>query len=417
MLINRILKLKKLIIVGLFLCLPLGYFARINIGSVFVGLYYWDILLVAYLVLSFGYLKNLKSNVLNLPLFYKLIFGFLVYAAIVTLNSYRFLNSLEELGISSLYLVRWGIYMIFGVVLYLDFKAKYLNLEFVKNLLIFEGFLISIIGFLQLIFIPDFKILDKSLMWDPHQNRLTGLYFDPNFAGIILVLILSVLLSEILSYFENKRSPKLLALYIFSFLTIFSALILTFSRSAWLALTALIFVVGLIKYKWIIPLAILGIFLVYYAVPRVQTRLSGITDPSDSFYFRYISWAETVDIAKQNPIIGYGFNTYRYIRQNMGYIKYDEGSGDRSDSGSDSSLLFLWVTTGLIGLGIFLAAQINLFSISLKSAKADNLALMFTGFQVALLVNSQFINSLFFPAVSVNLVVFTALFLVVRKTP
>lgn len=409
---NKSNKLKKVLLLLIFITLPLGYFARINFGSVFIGLYYWDILLSAYLVFAvYTFIPNFKK--FQWPDFYKLLLIFIVYSVLITLNSYRYLNSLSEFVISSMYLVRWSIYMFSAIALYFDLKRENISFNFIKTLLIAEGLLISIVGFLQLIFIPDFTLLDQTLLWDPHQNRLTGLYFDPNFAGIILVLTLSVLTSDILKFLDSKRvySPRIIIFYALSFLTMFSAIILTFSRSAWLALATSVLVVGLIKYKWIIPIAVFAMFLVYYAVPRVQTRITGVTDPSDSFYFRLISWTETYEVAKQNPLIGYGFNTYRYIRQDMGLIEYDEGQGDRSDSGSDSSILFVWVTTGLIGLTLFLIAHIKLFFQSLKLSRTSAFVLMFTGFQAALLVNSQFINSMFFPALSINFAIFTAMFL------
>ncbi len=414
--VKKLQKIKKFLILLTILVLPFGYFARVSVGDIFIGLYYWDILLTAYLGLfAYQYFIELRLKELKLPTVYKIILVFILYAVIVTLNSYRYLNSFSDLIVSSLYLVRWTIYILAGICVYLDLKASELDYKIVKNTLIVEGLMISVIGFIQLIFLPDFTVLDKTLMWDPHQNRLTGLYFDPNFAGIILVLTLSVLVSDILNIIEAKAKCKKLPLYFVAFAVILLAIVLTFSRSAWLALAVLVFVIGLIKYKWIIPLSLLVMFLVYYAVPRVQTRLNGVTDPTDSFYFRYISWSETYEVAKENPFIGYGFNTYRFIRKEMGLIKYDEGEGDRSDSGSDSSILFIWVTTGFIGLTIFAVAHIKLFFQSLKLSSTDNFALLFTGFQVALLVNSQFINSLFFPALSVNLAIVTAMFLLRDK--
>lgn len=413
---NKINKLKKIILLVIFLVLPLGYFARINLGSVFIGLYYWDVLLSGYLFLFiFQNFKNFSK--FKLPVFYKILIAFIIYAGFATLSSYRYLDSLSDFVISSLYLIRWSIYMFSAIAVYFDLKRKVIGFGFIKVLIISEGLLIAIFGFLQLIFIPDFTLLDSSLLWDPHKNRLAGLYFDPNFAGIILVLALSVLTSDILNYLESKQSKsmKMVLFYVLSFLTIFTAIVLTFSRSSWLALSVSILVVGIIKYKWIIPIAIFAMFLVYYAVPRVQTRITGITDPSDSFYFRVISWTETYEVAKKNPLIGYGFNTYRYIRQNQGFIKYDEGLGDRSDAGSDSSILFVWVTTGLVGLTIFSIAHIKLFFQSLKLAKVNNFVLMFVGFQIALLVNSQFINSVFFPALAINFAIYVALFLLLKE--
>lgn len=405
---KKLLRLKELLIIFILLSLTLGYLGRINFGNVFVGLYFWDILVLIYVAISLPYtVKGFgeKFRLKNFPKFYIFIFLFTGWALITTLNSYRFLSSSVDWIISSMYLGRFLAYTLFGYFLFLDLKFNVIKLNFLKKILYIEGALIIMFGFVQLIVLPDFTVLSEDLLWDPHKNRLTALYFDPNFAGIILISIFSLVASEVLSFFEREKSLQGIKPLVILALVLFIAIILTFSRSAWLALAVVALIVGLIRYKWVIPLALLAMFLVYYAVPRVQTRIAGVTDPSDSFYFRLISWRETTEVAARNPIWGYGFNTYRYIRQELGYIDYDEGLGDRSDSGSDSSLLFVWVTSGIIGLVIYMFAYVSLIFNSLKFSKSNMFSLFLVAFLISLFINSQFINSMFFPALLLNLYV------------
>ena len=123
-----------------------------------------------------------------------------------------------------------------------------------------------------------------------------------------------------------------------SFLIILISIILTFSRSSWAMFGTIILIYGIFKYRKLLFLAFLIAFLAYFAVPRIQTRISGATDPSDSAYFRFISWGHALEIAKDNLLLGVGYDTYRYYQKDYGFFEIGE-TGGHSGSGVDSSLL------------------------------------------------------------------------------
>ena len=91
-------------------------------------------------------------------------------------------------------------------------------------------------------------------------------------------------------------------------------LFLTFSRSTWAMVAVMVFIYGVFKSRKILLLSLVLGFLAYFAVPRVQTRISGITDPADSAQFRLVSWKNTLEIAKDNLFLGVGVNSFRYAQ-------------------------------------------------------------------------------------------------------
>jgi O-antigen ligase len=162
--------------------------------------------------------------------------------------------------------------------------------------------------------------------------------------------------------------------------------------------SAALLLFGILRSPKLLLVAILAGFLAYFAVPRVQTRISGITDPDDSAKLRLVSWSRAVEISSQSPIFGVGFNLYRQAQERFGFFDYRDFSGGHAGGGSDSSLLLVLATTGVVGLILFLLTFVNIFIRSLTKIKTHTgliLALSLFG----LLVDSQFINSLFFPQI------------------
>jgi len=385
---DKILKVKKILITLIFISLALGQLARVPIGGYVLGLYLWDVLIGAYMILC-EFPKYSKIY----PIFYKIGFLWILWSGAIIIYSYRYFLNLNEYLISISYLIRWIAYFLFGFLLFIDIRENSSLKKFLSTVIIVFGVLISIGGFIQLLIFPDFSKLDPSLLWDPHKNRLVGTLFDPNFTGIVLVI--TFLFAMYFLLMKNLNHKSKLILMIYSFLSLF-AIFLTFSRSAWLSLAVGIIILGILKYKWIIPLAVVMAFGAYYLVPRVQTRIAGFTDPNDSIQYRFESWSEAGLVIKSNPIIGYGFNSYRYTKRDLGLNSYENELGNRSGGGSDASLLLIWADTGIIGLIIYISF---LFSIALFSLKKKNIFAL-AGF-FAILVNSVFINSLIFPHVMI----------------
>lgn len=386
------MKLAKLLLYFLILSIPLGQFGRIPAVPENVNLSISEILIAViffvWLGFGFGVRKRFRPSILL-----GFILFFVAIAFITLLNGYRWLN-LKEWIISGLYLMRFVLYASLFVVVYdiiRENKRPYILVRNITNLLILSGVLLSLLGFLQLIIFPDFSQLDPSLGWDPHHNRLLSTFFDPNFLAAYLVLTLTLIITLFL--YAAYPMPKFLL--ILNFLTVFVALVLTFSRSGYLMFAVTAAVIGVLKSRKLIVLALILSLTAYLLVPRVQTRIAGGVDPDDSARFRFESWKRTLVIIKDYPLTGVGFNAYRYAQARYGFFSFEEPLGGHSGAGSDSSLLFVFVTTGIFGLLSYLLLLLKISWESFKNLNAWSLA-MLAGL-LGLLVESNFINSLFYP--------------------
>jgi len=99
-----------------------------------------------------------------------------------------------------------------------------------------------------------------------------------------------------------------------------------------------------------------------------------------------------------------------------------EDSQEHSASGSDSSLLTIWVTTGLVGLLAYAWLLIALIREAWRTWRDKTIPRLWQGFGVglvgawaALLVHSVFINSLLYPHIMQVMWLFTAMAIMVRQ--
>ncbi|HLC93879.1 MAG TPA: O-antigen ligase family protein [Patescibacteria group bacterium] len=317
-----------------------------------------------------------------------LLFSFLALSSLIFnmsgLNGY-------ELLVSFFYLLRWVSYLLSGIIIFNMLKHKIINKDQLVISLVASGVFIALAGFIQLALLPDFEMLNPASGWDPHKNRLASTFFDPNFTGVYLVVILLVLFEFKDSVFHNRGVLLYSASIIIS-----AALFLTFSRSSWGMAAVVILIYGLFKYKMLLLMALLVGFLAYFAVPRVQTRLSGTTDPADSAQFRLVSWSNTVKIAEDNMLLGVGFNAYRYAQNKYGFLTPDTLE-THSGAGSDSSLLFVLATTGIPGFIVFIAAF--MFPVLDSYINNKSTKWLIPVLVAGLMMHSMFVNSLFYPQV------------------
>lgn len=317
--------MNKILFPLLFLSLAFGQLQRLG------QFYFHDFILVLIL------LVNLRSLKVFRPVLW---FGF---AGLVSLIFTGFKPGGE-------YLVRFLAYS-----LLFNFKID-------KRYLLFFSSAVAGFGWLQYLLVPDTRFL-LALNWDDHYYRLISTLFDPNFTGIILVLGL------VLTYFSYPRSWPLYLLHL-------TALLLTYSRSSYLALFASIMAVAIFKkqFKIILLIFLFTFFLFFLPRPGGEgvklERLFSIEQ-------RFDSYGEGIRLWLKSPVFGLGFNTLRYYRGD---------SDSHAAAGLDSSLLFVLTTTGVVGF----LAYLNL----LKSLWKKNLLLRVS--LAALLVHSLFVNSLFY---------------------
>ena len=416
-------RILRILLFLLIFSLPLGQFGRVPGLDPTIGVYVSDLLLGVFCLAAAIYLVGKRREIREIGerrgiLTITLVAVFCLWAVACLAFGGSVLSN-TELLISFSYWVRLLLFVVFFAEIYL---LKKVAPEVVKSLpiwLVLSGVLLAVTGFVQLVIFPDFGLLDKALGWDPHLYRLNSTFFDPNFTGAYLVLCLGLLFvwktEDGIQKTDSRKQKtdnrlKIVICYLL-FVILTAAVFLTFSRSAWLMLAIVVFIYGLFRSRLLLLFALLLAFGAYFAVPRVQTRLSGITDPADSAQFRIASWQEGLQLSSKNLLTGVGFNALRYAKDSSEFYDYRPGLSTHSGAGFDSSLLVVLATTGVLGLVLFVAFYgVSLVGMLRRTADLDpslgvqddvNRRLLIAAVLVALLVESNFINSLFYAPITV----------------
>lgn len=280
------------------------------------------------------------------------------YFAFIFIAIFSLLISLEFSFVSMFYLFRLILYVLLIIYLskFLDNNKKYINI--LLNSLLIISAAVAIFGLIQYFWVPDLRSL-KYLGWDNHYFRLTSTFLDPAFTGIILVL------GGLLAIFTKKYKFLIILL---------PALALTYSRASYLSLLLAIpflsfrtMIRNLYKYK---IFAIILLFI--FAGVTLSKSGAGVNlFRTHSIFAKLINYKETFEIIDQNPLFGVGYNNIR--------------------KGIDNSFLFVWATTGVVGLIIF----INLILSIYKNINSKYKSLILSS-GIAVLVHSQFTNTLFY---------------------
>jgi len=302
--------------------------------------------------------------------------------SLIALFSYLFSFSIfppDKLVVGGLYLVRLigfaGLFMLFN--------------EFVKTngkkhtLILLLGSLVSVLvfGIFQYLFFPNLKPL-QIFGWDDHLFRLTSTFFDPGFTGLLLVN--GYILGK---YCVPQKSTFRRRLVLFVFIL---GVLLTYSRASYLALTA-VFIYPLLKkanYKKILGVLTSLVILIFLLPKPAGEGVNLLRTASISS--RVENYTQTLEIVKKYPVFGIGFNNLCAARSKF---LGDFRTNSNACSGSDSSLLFVLATTGVVGLVIFLYSMYKDVN-TLKRGKNKN---MLTEMLIALFISSLFVNSLFYP--------------------
>ena len=293
-----------------------------------------------------------------LPKINKSILSFF-WVGVISLLTSLFRFSMPEVLIGGLYLLRWLIYSSFSNIKIQLFK-----------LLPILGFGMAILGLGQYLLFPDIRGLFP-LGWDLHYYRVVGTLLDPGFIGLIFVFTLVYLI------FNNF--PKI------TWILTYVALALTYSRASYLAFFIAFSWVSYQKKTWKFFLLSLCLITVTVTVlPRTADGEGVKLERTSSVWARAESWKTAWNIFTQNPILGVGFNTYRYAQ--------GASAESHAGAGSDSSLLLVLATTGIVGFVFYIKYLKYLW----KLGKND---LVLSASLVAVFIHSFFLNSQFYPHV------------------
>ncbi|MCC6643578.1 O-antigen ligase family protein [Candidatus Peregrinibacteria bacterium] len=337
---------------------------------------------------------------------------FLLIAALSLFNSLTSIP-LSQILSGGQYLLRLFFYILLFPATLILAEEKPHNSRIIIKLIIASGLLIAISGFIQLAILPSLEELAKTEGYDPHINRLVGSWLDPNYIGGFLALIISLCISLALQIQKTR-----LRIYLFLIIALLgTALFLTYSRSAYLALAFSILIIGLLRARTVLIIAIILGTIGISSSDRAQQRVGELATSVGAIFFnssenpdptarlRILSWEQTINLIKEKPLLGHGYNNLSYVKTEAGYLK---DNSSHSASGSDSSILTLLATTGIIGTIPFLFFLIHLVWISWKNFQSkipfsSGLGLGLLSGTLGLLLHSNFVNSLFFAPIMIFL--------------
>lgn len=380
--------LLKLFSILLIVFFPIAEVGRIQFSNG-VAISLNDILL-AVLIIVWAISLFRKKKSLEKSQLFKPIVAFSVIALVSLLLNLTNL-SFDRFLISFLYLARWVSYALLYFV-FKEFDAKFkLRISYV---LLFSGFLVVLLGFVQYFFYPSLRNL-YYLGWDEHLYRLFSSFLDPNFAGAFFALFFLFSISFIPDFIKDKKWLRFSIVSTVAVLTL-GALYLTYSRSALIMLiVSVVAYLYLINKKRFVVFILLGILLSIFILPKsFQTEGTNFLRSASS-KARVEGVKEALMVIQKNPIYGVGFNAYRYARNQQG-LSGPNWQISHGAAGTDNSFLFVLATTGVIGFAVFLWLLYKIFSLGLINIKKNKLSVVLLSLIAGLIFNSLFINSLFY---------------------
>lgn len=365
----------KYAIFFLILIFPFGQLLRLPLSGNEAVLHFNDVVVgiicIIWLVRNRDHLKKVldtKSAVIRSTAVWVII-GALALAINIPHFSWR------QLAISSLYLWRFAAYAgVFLIARSLGVAEK----PKIVRLLLLGILVVALAGLLQYIFLPNVAFLSAD-NWDDHYYRLISTFLDPGFTGAILVLGL------VLAY-ENLSRGMSKWLYLGA---VYLAMALTYSRAAFLTFLVSAGIVSFYRKSarlFIFCVLILAATIVL--LPKTAGEGTKLTR-ENSILARIHNWQQSLTLWTDRPVLGSGFNTYRYVLASKGLIT-PEGVVNSHAGSADSSLLLVLVTTGILGLLAYLNIGRGIFREHRKSA------LIMASFG-GIIVNSWFNNTLFYP--------------------
>lgn len=377
----------KLLLYFLILILPLGQLTRLPLGGGEIGVYLHDLIIVL-LLINWGLRKFFKKEEIIWPKITRFILAFAGLAAFSLLLAIPYFLP-QELLVASLYLVRWISYVGIYFVLFDGVKQKTLTMT--SQPLILAGISASLLGLAQYFIFPDIRPLTQ-FDWDPHYFRVVGTLLDPGFTGLIYVLTLTLLVPKLWRLKPRNFKSLFLSkniLWLLAALLVYLSLALTYARSAYLAYLVAMGIISWPKrsVKFFLAVLLWGV-MTLVLLPRPGGE--GVRlERHSTILARLNNYQQTIKIGWQKPLFGWGFNTYRYVQKNLGLLDEETYLQTHAGAGADASLLFVFATTGAVGL----ISYFFLFYGLLQSSQKDISIVASLG---AVLIHSFFNNSLFY---------------------
>jgi len=266
------------------------------------------------------------------PIFFFL--GVLFFSLLISLSKYNFFENI----VASLYLFRLILYFLYFIYL------KHCSLNVKKGV-----YLIAVITIfstlIQYFLYPDLRNLIYQ-GWDPHLYRTFGVFFDTSISAAIFGV-----------FFLTINQPIIKIIYLL-------LIALSFSRSIYIGFSLTLFYI-FIRQKKFLKVGLFSLFFItlIFFIPKPSgegVNLKRIY----SIVSRAEDYKQGINLWKDKPIFGYGYNRIRYIKNSQSI---------HSGATFSSSFLTILVSSGLFGLISFVWL---LWSLS-KSNKTAPILLIF----------------------------------------
>jgi len=323
-----------------------------------------------------------KINLKKIPLILPWIL-FLVFAL------FSFSYSVSKMDSLKMFLKLIDFYLIYVISYYYFTKYKTKKHYFIKT--VFLAYLLPcVLGIYQI-------IAEAGFIGPEQLNRIKGTYSHPNIFSFNLLLLFIIFIINYLHINNTEKKKKSLF-----FLVIIGVLILyTLTRSAWIGLIILIVsLIFIYKRKYIVKylLLIISLFFIFIIITN-YTSLKyfdwtditfikrGLTSNTfvSSWEWRLNTWSEMSTYVYQSPIIGFGLDTYRFLREKQVYSIYEDPYYAHNDY-----LKFL-IELGIIGLLLYLNLIFQVLrKIFIKYIKSKNKKYLvsFIGISIIFLIAS-----------------------------
>lgn len=364
------------VLVALIISLSLGQLGRQYLGN--VVLYPHDVLISVWLLIEYKTVAaHFRSLFLNVTKNYLSEYLLVAWTLVGMLAAF----ALTKDFLPWLYAVRLTIYILFLVCAFTKFR-KFSTILKAAGITI--GAVMLQAGFIQYFFVPDTRFLFFS-GWDEHYYRLIGTLLDPNYTGLILIVVAWAVFS-----LRNSLSRAVVTATIGLMLI---GIGLTFSRASYLAL--IVSIIGYVLLQWwksrkvssVGMLAVSGIVCVVGAAIILAPKPGGEGVDllrTTSITARYTTSAEFLEILQPwQWITGAGFYTLpTEIHDITSHAKVP-----------DNIVVLLLYSTGIIGT---LLAFWSVIKVCKKLAATHSAVLPIA---LAVFTHAQFNNSLLEPFV------------------
>jgi O-antigen ligase len=169
--------------------------------------------------------------------------------------------------------------------------------------IVLSGVLPALVGIAQ------FAAEGKRTIGD--YSRLTGTFLHPDPYGIYLALVVTV---AIVVWLTGRPAHRWFVFGVLLILT--TALIGSYTRTAWVMTVISIVLLGLIRFRWLLLAAPVAAAVLVLAVPSTASRFDDISSPSgnpngpgNSFDSRVMQWRIALPKAERKPLTGLGLAT------------------------------------------------------------------------------------------------------------